>query len=327
MTKRSLLCECVLITFLLTVFLLSPVHAAERTTNQIAVTYVGFSGSNAGLWASKEQGLFTKNGLDVSVQYLNPTVGIQALIAGNVDLYAGGTVALEAAINGADIVYVGSILDKLLISLFSLPEIKDVSELKGKVIGVSQPGAPTYVGALLVLRRAGLVPDKDVKISYLKGVPETLAALQQKALQAGMINSPLTILARKAGLKELVDLGTLPDRFPLNAFIANKPYVGSHKDPLVRFFKGYVEGVRYARANPKQTIEIMTKYTKMTDPEISAEDYRVYSPFWEIPPFVNEAGIQTALSMSTNPKAGQFKPKDFIDNGIIQQLSNTGFFK
>ena len=101
----------------------------------------------------------------------------------------------------------------------------------------------------------------------------------------------------------------------------------THKDTLVRFLKGYVEGVRYARANPKQTMEVMAKYTKMTDPEATEENYRVFSPFWEDPPFMNEASMQTALTMSTNPKAGQFKAKDFIDNGIVQELSNRGLFK
>ena len=278
MTKQNHFWGAVLLVFILTVCFPSSIRAAERPPNQIAVTYVAIAGSYGALWAAKDQGLFKKYGLDVSLQYLNPTAGIQAMIAGDVDLYAGGTVALEAAISGADVVYVGSIIDKFTFSMFSLPEIKDVSELKGKILGVSQPGAPTYAGALVVLRRAGLVPDKDVKLSYMKGIPEVLAALQQKTIQGGMINPPITILAKKAGLRELVDLGKLPDRFPTTAFIANRPYIGSHKDSLIRFFKGYVEGVSYARANPKQAMEIMTKYTKVTDPEASAEDYRVFSP-------------------------------------------------
>jgi ABC-type nitrate/sulfonate/bicarbonate transport system substrate-binding protein len=161
----------------------------------------------------------------------------------------------------------------------------------------------------------------------MRGIPEVLAALQKKAIQAGIINPPITIMARKAGFRELVDLRKLPESFPTSAFIANRPYIGSHKDALIRFFKGYVDGVRYAKANPKQAMEIMAKYTKMTDPEATAEDYKIYSPHWVVPPFVSEEAIQTALSNSPNPRAGQFKPKDFIDNDVIQQIADTGFFK
>ncbi len=303
------------------------VIAAERAPNEIAVTYVAVSGSYGPLWTAKDEGLFKKYGVDVSLQYLNPTAGIQAVIAGDIDVYAGGTAALEAAMSGADLVYIGSIIDKFVLSLFSVPEIKDVSELKGKVVGVSQPGTPTYAGAQVILRRAGLIPDKDVKLTYMKGVPEILAALQQKTIQAGMINPPITVLARKAGLRELEDLGKLPARFPQTAFIVKRTYLNSHKELLLRFFKGYIDGVRFSRENPKQAMEIMAKYTKVTEHEVNLENYNAFASVWEMPPFVSETGIQTALSISTNPKAGSFSPKEFIDNQIIQQLSDTGFFK
>ena len=301
--------------------------SAERSPNEIAVAYVAVSGSYGPLWVAKDEGLFKKYGLEVSLQYLNPTVGVQALVAGEVDIYAGGTAALEAAVNGADIVYIGSILDKFVLSLFVQPEIKDVSELRGKVVGVSQPGAPTDVGAQIVLRGAGLVPDRDVKLSYLKGVPEILAALQQKIIHAGVINPPITVMARRAGLKELVDLGKLPERFPQTAFIARRSFLGSHNDPLIRFFKGYSEGVRFARENPRRAQEIIAKYTKVSDQEVNVENYKAFAPWWEMPPFVTEAGIQAALSISTTPKARLVKATDFIDNQIIKQLSDTGFFK
>ena len=74
-------------------------------------------------------------------------------------------------------------------------------------------------------------------------------------------------------------------------------------------------------------MEIIAKYTKVTEHEVNLENYNAFAPVWEMPPFVSEAGIQTALSISTNPKAGTFSPKEFIDNQIIQQLSDTGFFK
>lgn len=300
--------------------------SAERAPHELAVTYVAVSGTYGPLWIAKDKQLFNKYGVDVSLQYLNPTAGIQALIAGDVDIYAGGTAALEAAISGSDLVYVGSILDKFVLSLFSLPEIKSLSELRGKILGVSQPGTPTYAGAQVVLRRSGLVADKDVKLAYLKGVLEILAALQQKIIQAGMINPPLTVLARKAGLRELEDLGKLPARFPQTAFIVKRPYLQTHKDALAKFFKGYVEGVRWARDSPDQAVEVIAKYTGVREPEVTRESYHAFAPWWEVPPFVSEAGIQTALSLSTHPKAASFTPKDFVDNQVIQQLSDSGFF-
>lgn len=298
-----------------------------RAANEIAVTYVAVSGVYGPLWVARDEGLFRKHGLDVSLYDLDPTAGVHALVSGEIDIYAGGTAALEAAVNGADIVYIGSILDKFVLSLFVQPEIKDVTELRGKVVGVSQPGAPTDVGAQMVLRSSGLIPDRDVKLSYLKGVPEILAALQGKIIHGGMINPPITVLARKAGLRELVDLGKLRERFPQAAFIIKRSDLDSKRESLIRFVKGYSEGVRFAREHPRRAQEIIEKYTKVSDQEVNVENYKAFAPWWEMPPFVTEAGIQQALSISTNPKARLVKPTDFIDNRLIKQLSDTGFFK
>ena len=151
--------------------------------------------------------------------------------------------------------------------------------------------------------------------------------MRGKIIHAGVINPPITVMARRAGLKELVDLGKLPERFPQAAFIARRSYLGSHGDPLIRFFKGYGEGVRFAREHPRRAQEIIAKYTKVSDQEVNVENYNAFAPWWEMPPFVTEAGIQQALSISTHPKARLVKATDFIDNRIVKQLSDTGFFK
>jgi hypothetical protein len=128
-------------------------------------------------------------------------------------------------------------------------------------------------------------------------------------------------LATRAGLNELANLKELPARFPQTAFVVRRASLRSHKDELTRFFKGYIDGVRFSKENPKRTMEIIAKYTDVTEPELGLENYHAFAPLWEIPPFVSEAGIETALSLSANPKASALTPKDVIDNQIIQALS------
>ena len=302
-------------------------QSAERAPHELAVAYVAVSGVYGPLWLARDAELFKQHGVDVSLQFFDPTAGIQALIAGEMDVYAGGTAALDAALNGNDLVYVGSLLEKFVLSLFSLPEIKDVSGLRGAVLGVSQPGTPSHAGAQVVLRRSGLVPDRDVTIAFLKGGAEILAALQQRTIQAGIIHPPLTALARKAGLRELEDLGSLPARFPQTAFVVTRATLRTRPDPLTRFFKGYADGVRRARARPQQAIEVIGRYTRVAEPEVNRENYQAFAPWWEMPPRVSEAGLQTALSLSTHPQAASVTPADLIDNRIVQQLSEAGFFR
>ncbi len=300
-------------------------QAASGKVEQLVVTYVAVSGSYGALFLAKERGLFEKHRLEVELKYLNPTAGVQAMTAGSVHLYAGGTAALEAAVNGADLVYVASIVDQFVLSLFGLPGLESMAELKGKTLGVTQPGTPSYYGALLLLKRHGLEPDRDVKITFLRGLPEIFAALKGGVIQAGITAPPLTIMARKAGLKELVDIGKLKIPFPQTAFAVMRPFLATHRDSLIRFLKGYSDGVKLAKANRGLTEQVLAKYTKVEDPAINAENYAAFSGMWEPIPYMSEAGIKTALGLSANPKAYGARASDFLDNSLVDELVRSGF--
>jgi len=288
-----------------------------RAPGELAVACVAASGAYAPLWVAKDEGLFAKHGLDVSLRRLGPAAGIEALITGEVDLYAGGTAALTAAIDGADIVYIGSIVDRFVLSLFVPSGITSVIELAGRVVAVTQPGTPTDAGARLVLRGAGLVPDQDVRLAYLGAGTNILAALQRGGIQGGVLSPPTTALARRAGLRELVDLGKRPERFPQTAFVARRNDVDSGRDRLLRFFRGHSDGVRLARDTPARAREIIPRYTGVSESDVTAETYNAFAPCWEMPPFVAEAGIQSALSVSPHPRARLVRATDFIDHRCI----------
>ena len=90
-------------------------------------------------------------------------------------------------------------------SVYSKPEIRSLADLKAKVLAVTVPGATTDFAARVLLQQVGLTPGKNVKILYLKGMPEILAGITQGNADAGIFTSPTTLKARQAGLKELVE--------------------------------------------------------------------------------------------------------------------------
>jgi phosphonate transport system substrate-binding protein len=68
--------------------------------------------------------------------------------------------------------------------------IQDVAGLKGHTVAFSDPGSTS--GNLLpryAMIQAGLNPDKDVKIEYAGGHPQSLLALVNGKVDAGEINS------------------------------------------------------------------------------------------------------------------------------------------
>src|SRR5215813_5770086 len=118
------------------------------------------------MYIGKDRGLFAKYGLMTEVIYIpGGTTNVQVLISGNLDLsQLSGAPGVAANLEGADIVYFASLLDKLNYQLIARPEIKNVEQLKGKKFAVSRFGSSADFGLRAVLKRLGIDPNRDVSI-------------------------------------------------------------------------------------------------------------------------------------------------------------------
>src|SRR2546427_2538655 len=197
----------------LTVFLLSsltPGFSADTPLKIINVAVPAVSLLQAPLFVAIDAGAFKKYGMDVRY-ILTGARTIQALVGGSVQFAQGvsSRTVPSAVLGGADAVLIANFVDKLLFTMHSAPEINSMQDLKGKVVGVSGIGGSTDFATRLALREAGLVPDKDVAIRGVGGVPETVAALKAKVVHAGTLSPPSSFVAQKAGFKMLFDMTRL----------------------------------------------------------------------------------------------------------------------
>ena len=89
------------------------------------------------------------------------------------------------------------------------------------------------------------------------------------------------------------------------------------------------EGVDIFNADKEKALEVMAKYTKVTDRKVLEDSYadtnRVHSPTLE-PTRSSIANILETMA-GTAPKAATAKPEDFIDPRLVKKLEESGFFK
>src|SRR4030095_12552645 len=97
---------------------------------------------------AKDRGLFAKYGLVSEIIYIpGGTTNVQVLVSGNLDLsQLSGAPGVAANLQGADIIYIASLLDKLNYQLVTRSEIKNVEQLKGRKFGVSRFGSSADFG-------------------------------------------------------------------------------------------------------------------------------------------------------------------------------------
>jgi NitT/TauT family transport system substrate-binding protein len=309
-----------------TVCLLATARIAPAADGgQVRANYSGISGGFAPVWIALDKGLFSKYGLNLDLRFIAPSTATQGLLGKSLDIVNPGGEIIEAGLNGEPVVYIAGILTRAVMSLHVRPEVRSVADLRGKVLGVTVPGATTDFAARVLLQQAGLAPGKDVKLIYLKGMAEIVAGMSQGNADAGIFTSPTTLKARQAGFRELVNLTEKNIPMIHAAFASTRDYLKTHPDQVRRFLQGYLEGIKVAHAEPELAKQVIGKYTKTTDRDDLEDAYRTFSPAWEKIPLVPAAAVQTMLNFATHAAAKSAKAESFIDNSAVIDLEKSGF--
>src|SRR2546430_8482669 len=113
---------------------------------------------------AQKNGFFKDETLDAEIIRMNPNVAITALATGDVDYCQLFGAVVGGAIAGLPVRIVAGYLDNWPMTLIAQPEYKSIKDLKGKTLGISSFGATPAVAARILLKRAGVDPEKAIKV-------------------------------------------------------------------------------------------------------------------------------------------------------------------
>jgi NitT/TauT family transport system substrate-binding protein len=308
----------------------TPGHSAE-TLQKLRVAYAAITAAFAIPWLAKEAGIFQRHGLDVELVYIaSGSRAVQTLVGGSVDVAAfGGPAGIDAQLAGADTVYVGIPVNRVIVFTVAAPQIQRVEELRGKMIGVTRIGTVTDFFTRLYLRQNGLVPDRDVMIRQTGGLPETLAALKAGQVHAGTFGFPAVLHARAAGFRVLVDYNTQGFRYPLSALVVSRSVIRARESAIRSFLAAHIEAVHRFRTDPPFTMNVIGKYTQTSDRTILEETQKVYASAFERIPYPDPEDLKLGLTQvsETNPRARAADLRDFVDGRLLREIEASGFVK
>ena len=157
--------------------------AGAAPLEKLTIGWSAIAGSQAPFWITKEAGLFEKNGIDVTMIYVDGgSKATQAMMSGDMPIaQVGGNAPVVARLRGADITLIAGLLNVLAYSMVVAPEIKKPEDLKGKKLSVSRFGSNSDYATRKILVKWGLRPDIDVAVLQIPGgQPARLAAIQSK---------------------------------------------------------------------------------------------------------------------------------------------------
>jgi NitT/TauT family transport system substrate-binding protein len=304
--------------------------AADAPLKIINVAVPAVSLLQAPLFVAMDGGAFRKYGMEVRYVRTGART-IQALVGGSVQFAQGvsSRTVPSAVLGGADAVLIANFNDKLLFTMHSAPEIQSIRDLKGKVVGVSGIGGSTDFATRLALREHGLVPDKDVIIRGVGGVPETVAALQAKIVHAGTLSPPSSFVAQKAGFKMLFDMTSLGIDYVSSGLGVKKSSLISNREEVKQFLMALIEGAKILQTDEEFAIRVLTKHTRISDRELLKQSYDHMKPHFLKVPYPSARAIKDTLDALAGeiPKAQGADPKDFIDLSIVREIEASGYIE
>lgn len=304
--------------------------AGPARAEKFIVAWSAVSALNSPFWVMNDAGFWKQEGLDIQLVYIasSPTVA-RATLAGDIVLSgANSQVIVDAGLNGADLVAMGAITNVVAFYIMAAPEIKNVTDLRGKVVGVTRFGASTDFGMRMLLSKYGLEAAKDVPFIQIGGMPELAAALSKKTVVAAPMSQPMVYLAQKAGMRMLANLAKEDIPFMHIGLTTSKRWIREHRPEAKAFIRAYGRAIHFMHTRKEQTKAIFAKYTKINDAGMLDGSIQYGYDFMEKIPLVKAEAFQVTLDQiaKNNPKAKQAKPEQFFDNSLVQELVDEGFF-
>jgi NitT/TauT family transport system substrate-binding protein len=324
-----------LIPAIITVFL--DVHAPTALAGQakplikVMAGYGSADGAVAPLWFAKETKLFEKRGLDVVLVGMGTgSVSLRALIAKDLEIASlSGSGLVQAALQGADTVIISAAINGFIFKVFGAPEITSPAQLKGKKLGISRYGATSDFAVRLALKKWGLNPDRDVSILQIGTSQDTVRAMQTKMLDAGVLSGTSSLMARKAGFRELGDLADLGLHYPMVPMGTTKSFIKKNEGLVKEFMLAYIEAIRDFKRNKEAALTVLKKYTRNDDREVLEDSYSDYAKKYLALPIPTLDGIRTILTelSSTVPAAKNADPEQFVSYKVAREIEASGFVK
>ena len=320
-----------IVTLFIDVHAPSALAAQAKPLIKVMAGYGSADGAVAPLWFAKETKLFEKRGLDVVLVGMGTgSVSLRALIAKDLEIASlSGSGLVQAALQGADTVIISSAINGFIFKVFGAPEITSPAQLKGKKLGISRYGATSDFAVRLALKKWGLNPDRDVSILQIGTSQDTVRAMQTKMLDAGLLSGTSSLIARKAGFRELGDLADLGLHYPMAPIGTTKSFIQKNEGLVKEFMLAYIEAIHDFKRNKEAALTVLKKYTRNDDREVLEDSYTSTANKYLALPIPTLDGIRTILTelSSTVPAAKNADPEQFVSYKVAREIEASGFVK
>jgi len=222
---------------------------------------------------AEEKGFFKAEGVNAIVVIMQNQVVVNGVVTRNVDY--GGTFSnfIGAALSGLPVRIVMSAMDGSDHYLVTSPNIKRVEDLKGKNFGISSFGGTPHSEAIMILRKHGMNPEKDVTFLQIGGSATRFAAMESGAVQAAMLVPPFNNFAIKRGFNQLMSFNEIMN-IPLGGLAVHTQKMKEKPDEIVKMIKAVLKATDYIRTRKADILAFLETKWGIKEADVRESIYR-----------------------------------------------------
>jgi len=275
---------------LLISLLLAAAHAAAQAPAGgkplATVNLITFGGGYAlPAWVAQRQGFFAKHGIAVNITYTPDSVYMMTnLIDGKYDVAVSSVDNLvayqegqgEAKFSGTPDLVAFMGIDHSFQNLMAAPDIKTVAGLRGKELAVDA----RTTGFAFVLRemiaRAGM-SDADVTYVRTGGGPARARLLMEGKYAAGLLATPLDLIAADKGMNRLGSARELLRRYQGRAVYGQRAWIKANEGAAIGLMRAYRDAMAwlYDRNNREIAEALLVANDPSMTPALARQSYDI----------------------------------------------------
>lgn len=232
----------------------------KSRSKSLIIIHQGSWFGDAPFYLAKEKGFYEKYGVKVEIQKVEEAQARRQLLS-------SGRADISAETIDMAILDIGAGVDEKIFmaldtslgadGIVATKEIKTISDLKGKKVGVTK-GDPPYFLLKYLMKEQGIESDEIVFQDMPNADTAGTAFVSGKLDAAGTWEPWLSKASERVGGHVLVSSKDAPGII-VDVAIVRPDYLKEHKQEVIGVMKAWFDAINYWRENPEEANRIMAK--------------------------------------------------------------------
>ena len=306
---------------------------AQSSREPLVIAHAAMSPPVLPLWIALDKGFFVKEGLDAGLVFIRGSpVLLSSMASGEVQAgYTAGTAVLSAVARGLDLQILASISSRLSHDIVARPDIKDPTDIKGKIFGVQALGGTVWMSAMLGLEYLGLEPIRDkIKIIAIGDQTVLAQALETRSIDVTVLDKPLSLSMEKKGFRILAELAKVNIPFASTGLVMRRSFVAKRPEIAERSLRAIVRAMGYLfdQGNRPEVVGIMVKRLGL-DRSSAELGYESALGIIDRKPYPTVEGLRNIQRLLSrfNPDISKVAIEGVVDTRFMEGLDKSGFIE